>query len=103
MRELCLKNAAGFDGKRSKLHWHLKQASLAHEAYFIFLGDFLGKETDFYNKVLSTQRLITPLSFGEGLGVRLFYTKSGGTLSDTTTYILFSYIFSLSLIFVIPR
>ena len=46
MQELCcLKNAAGFDAQRSKLHWHLKQASLAHEAYFIFLGDFLGKDT----------------------------------------------------------
>ncbi len=44
-RIMCLKNAAGFDAQRSKLHWHLKQASLAHEAYFIFLGDFLGKDT----------------------------------------------------------
>ena len=47
-RIVCFKNATGFDGKRSKLHWHLKQASLAHEAYFIFLGNFLGKDTKIF-------------------------------------------------------
>ncbi len=32
------KNEYSFDAQRSKLHWHLKQASLALEAGFIFLG-----------------------------------------------------------------
>ena len=37
MRETTQKNEACFDAQRSRLHWHLKQASLALEAYFIFL------------------------------------------------------------------
>ena len=32
------KKKYSFDAQRSKLHWHLKQASLALEAGFIFLG-----------------------------------------------------------------
>ncbi len=37
MRETTQKNEACFDAQRSRLHWHLKQASLALEAYFIFV------------------------------------------------------------------
>lgn len=31
------KNETGFDAKRSRLHWHFKQASFVIEAYFFFL------------------------------------------------------------------
>ena len=36
MRETTQKNEACFDAQRSRLHWHLKQASFAIEAIFIF-------------------------------------------------------------------
>ena len=68
--------------KRSRLRCPTKQASLALEAGFVgtlsllhFLGDFLGKETDFHNKVLSPQRLITPLSF-EGTEKDAYFWKN---------------------------
>ena len=38
---ICPKNATGFVAQRSRLHWHLKQASLPNEASFIFSGYFL--------------------------------------------------------------
>ena len=34
-RRICPKNATGFVAQRSRLHWHLKQASLPNEASFI--------------------------------------------------------------------
>ena len=40
-RRICPKNATGFVAQRSRLHWHLKQASLPNEASFIFSGYFL--------------------------------------------------------------
>ena len=40
-RRICPKNATGFVAQRSRLHWHLKQASLPNEASFIFSGVFL--------------------------------------------------------------
>ena len=40
-RRICPKNATGFVAQRSRLHWHLKQASLSNEASFIFSGCFL--------------------------------------------------------------
>ena len=40
-RTFCPKNATGFVAQRSRLHWHLKQASLPNEASFIFSGCFL--------------------------------------------------------------
>ena len=39
--EFCPKNATGFVAQRSRLHWHMKQASLPNEASFIFSGYFL--------------------------------------------------------------
>ena len=40
-RRICPKNATGFVAQRSRLHWHMKQASLPNEASFIFSGYFL--------------------------------------------------------------